>query len=708
MSSKFTMKLDMRVLQHLGIRLYSNVAAVISELVANCWDAEATRVEINFDPDNDRICISDNGVGMDVGSINDRFLTVGYEKRRVEGESSARFNRPFMGRKGIGKLSALSVADVVEVHTSDGRERSALRIDKAALEDAITRKVEYHPEEIAYVGPSTGSGTTLWLRKLAKRRLGATAAALRKRVARRFSVIGHAGTFSGDTFEVLIDGAKIGHADRDDLKSLEYLWEFGNASVPEEAVPGLHKRTTISDNKIPNHRSWEVRGWFGTARKPADLEQDDPGSMRNLIVIARGRLIQENILDKLGFNRIFGSYVTGVIEADFLDTATDDDIATSDRQRLIEDDPRVIELRQFLRAALVKASEDWGKDRRTKKADDAISELPALQAWINEIPPAQKAAAQSVIGLIGDLYMEDEEDRRNLYRAGILAFERLRLREAGHRLERLETLEAKHVLELFIMQDHFESALYADIVRTRIDAIGAFQGLTDIKAKETVLQTHLFENLWLLDAGWERAEGSETIEHRLARDYPRDFGLKLTDAQKRGRVDIKYRQSSGTHIIVELKKYEREITIEELVAQGKKYRAALHKLATQDGESDPRIEVVFVLGHPVKVDDSDGLPAGYVENQLRTINGRIFHYDQLIRNALKANREFLAAHSKADRVATVIEGLTDPSKLLKLSSKPLPDALPARSRIAKKRAAGKKGVKNRKAKGRGKPGRNGR
>ena len=44
MAAKYTMSLDMRVLQHLGIRLYSNVAAVISELVANSWDAEATEV----------------------------------------------------------------------------------------------------------------------------------------------------------------------------------------------------------------------------------------------------------------------------------------------------------------------------------------------------------------------------------------------------------------------------------------------------------------------------------------------------------------------------------------------------------------------------------------------------------------------------------------------------------------------------------------
>jgi hypothetical protein len=41
MELPYKLTLDLRVLDHLGIKLYSNAAAVLSEAVANAWDADA-------------------------------------------------------------------------------------------------------------------------------------------------------------------------------------------------------------------------------------------------------------------------------------------------------------------------------------------------------------------------------------------------------------------------------------------------------------------------------------------------------------------------------------------------------------------------------------------------------------------------------------------------------------------------------------------
>lgn len=699
---KYTMRLDMRVLQHLGIRLYSNVAAVISELVANSWDAEATQVEIKFDADNDQVVITDNGNGMTELQINQRFLTVGYEKRKSEGGTSPRFKRDFMGRKGIGKLSVLSIAEVVDVHSCCDGQKNALQIRVEDLEKAISDNVDYNPKEILFDQSICKTGTTLVLSKLVKKRSAITVAALRKRLARRFSIIGHSGSLAGDTFNVSINGKPVDHNDRDDLRALEYVWEFGKETIPKAAMPHLHERFLIANNKIRSHAGWMIKGWFGTARKPAELDQDDAGSMKNIVVLARGRLIQESILDKLGFNRIFGSYVTGLIEADFLDTEDQDDIATSDRQRLIEDDPRVKALQEFMREALLTASDTWSTKRRTKKATDSKIEYPALKKWVDELPEGQRAAANSMLGLIGELQLEadKEDDRKNLYRSGVLAFERLRLKEAAHNLERLESLDATQLLPLLIAQDHYESALYADIVRTRIEAIKQFQHLTNVKAKETVLQKHLFDNLWLLDPGWERVESSKTIEQRLQRDFPKDFAEALTKDEKLGRIDIKYRKNSGVHIIVELKKYERPVKIDDLKIQGRKYKAAMHKLATQDGETNPRIELVFVLGQPVKVDNDAGLPHDYVAQELNVINGRVAFYDELIKNALTEYEEFLTANGKSDRIEKVLNGISGASGSIASS----PMAAPARQKplpvknVPAKKTARKKVKKNRRGK----------
>lgn len=77
---KFQMSINLQVLNHLGLNLYSNTSAVLSEVVANAWDADATEVKIQID--GDTITIADNGVGMDLSDINNKYLTVGYQKRK--------------------------------------------------------------------------------------------------------------------------------------------------------------------------------------------------------------------------------------------------------------------------------------------------------------------------------------------------------------------------------------------------------------------------------------------------------------------------------------------------------------------------------------------------------------------------------------------------------------------------------------------------
>src|ERR1700749_44444 len=108
---KYTMRLSLSVLNQLGLNLYSNVPAVLSEVVANAWDAEARVVDIWLDLVDHKIVITDDGNGMDLNDINDKYLNVGYQKRDVEGPYTSTLHRHVMGRKGIGKLSLFSIAN---------------------------------------------------------------------------------------------------------------------------------------------------------------------------------------------------------------------------------------------------------------------------------------------------------------------------------------------------------------------------------------------------------------------------------------------------------------------------------------------------------------------------------------------------------------------------------------------------------------------
>ena len=69
------MTISLNVLTHLGMGLYSNIAAVLSEVVANSWDADAENVCISIDTENKKIIIQDDGHGMTVEDANQKYLS---------------------------------------------------------------------------------------------------------------------------------------------------------------------------------------------------------------------------------------------------------------------------------------------------------------------------------------------------------------------------------------------------------------------------------------------------------------------------------------------------------------------------------------------------------------------------------------------------------------------------------------------------------
>lgn len=318
--------------------------------------------------------------------------------------------------------------------------------------------------------------------------------------------------------------------------------------------------------------------------------------------------------------------MTGQVEADFLDLdgAEYEDIATSDRQRLIEDDERVLALQAFLREAFVKAADQWSDARPKKEADDLLASRPKLVEWIDALPAGRRDPARRMLGTIAALPLEKkaESSRNALYRAGVLAFERVALREATEELDQLTSLTAEDLLPLLAKQDDYEAALWADILRSRVEVISAFQGITLADEKEKVLQEHLFQHLWLIDPAWERATSSERMEENLRRVDPVILATGSEGEELTGRFDIRYATASGTHVIVELKRYSVHADIDTLVDQGRKYYNAMASILEQQNRAGEPIQVIFVLGQKLTVKNAAAKPAeDYIADALDNING---------------------------------------------------------------------------------------
>ncbi|MDX3578774.1 ATP-binding protein, partial [Streptomyces sp. FL07-04A] len=127
-----------RVIEHLGIDMYQSPVAAIAELVSNSWDADANRVTVKL-PNNlapsSEIVISDDGEGMTLKQCQDRYLKVGYNRRKDRQSELTLGGRPVMGRKGIGKFAGFGIADLVLVETvsKETGERTVFELDVARL-----------------------------------------------------------------------------------------------------------------------------------------------------------------------------------------------------------------------------------------------------------------------------------------------------------------------------------------------------------------------------------------------------------------------------------------------------------------------------------------------------------------------------------------------------------------------------------------------
>lgn len=108
----YTMSIDPSILELLGPSLYTNIYYVLAELIANAYDAQAKNVYVI--EDSDRITVEDDGTGMTYEEVSDHYLAVAQTSRSTEAETFTKDgSRRRMGRKGIGKLAALSVSENV-------------------------------------------------------------------------------------------------------------------------------------------------------------------------------------------------------------------------------------------------------------------------------------------------------------------------------------------------------------------------------------------------------------------------------------------------------------------------------------------------------------------------------------------------------------------------------------------------------------------
>ena len=537
----YRMTVDLNVLNHLGIRLYSSIPAVLSEAVANAWDADAERVDIIVT--NDSIVITDDGHGMTTTDINAKFLKVGYQRRKDDMAKSPR-GRAVLGRKGIGKLSLFSIANTIEVHSCRSDQTSGLVLSLPKIQESIENQSgEYYPKPVLEDRIEIAKGTRIEIRDLRKRTT-LTPPTLRRRLARRFSSIGH--EVDGMRFDVEINGEKVTSDDREFYRKVEYLWTYGDRGAQTAALANTkkqHFRRKVDGN---------FSGWIGTVASAGDLVSEDDDNLNDIQIMVRGKVAQERTLEKFGEDGLYARYVVGEIHADWLDDDNEEDIATTSRQSLIEDDPRVEQLWSLIHSELKYIQSQW-TDLRTKKGLQTALKVPEVKEWFETLGKDQQSKARQLFGKINSLKL-DFRNKKPLFKYGVLAFERLKLQDSLSKLNKLSEVDLAGYLSAYEDHDDLEAQLYYEISKGRLQVIESFKSHVDDNALEKVLQQLLFDHLWLLDPSWDRATMDPVMEQEVKKAVLGDEEFDGEYMKEIGRVDIQYRRSGGKHVIIELKR----------------------------------------------------------------------------------------------------------------------------------------------------------
>ncbi len=358
---KYELQLDPKILRLLGPSLYTNIYYVLAELIANAYDADARNVYIIAKPNS--IIVEDDGIGM---SYEDTkiYLNVAAETRSSEKDSYTNKGRRKIGRKGVGKLAALSVSENIWVQTiKDGEKLGFIftmyvpdnRILKPLDEKEIRfEKIKKHGTSIIMKDPHYG--------------LNKSFETIKKNLLKIFPLVDRdfrIHIIQNDKEEI------IENFDREMIDQLGGLIIIGSAfkhlvdyfknEYPNKKKNLLEIREEVKipmdlKNKTGEKKKYDliIKGWIGaykTTRGRKAMHGDFPDNFISLL--SNSKIGEYNILSYVGKNKLQEVYVVGQLHVDLFEETELPDMALSSRQGYKTDDPRYLKVISYVAKKLL-------------------------------------------------------------------------------------------------------------------------------------------------------------------------------------------------------------------------------------------------------------------------------------------------------------------------------------------------------------------
>jgi hypothetical protein len=339
---------------------------VLGEAISNSWDADAENVWIYIDKANNSLIIKDDGNGMDKADFQDKFLKIGYSKRKSGSKSTK--GRPYIGRKGIGKLALLSCAERISVLTkTDKSTYVGGVIDNSGLDKAIKNDLtpdQYQLDKVdekffEIYTQDHKHGTILYFENI-NDGIKNSIDHLKKLIALdfRFSLL-------DNTFNIFLNDDLVTLDDLNDLANdTQFAWNINDLKDPylEKLASSqkLYKTTPLTAEVA-------IKGFIASVEKPSQLKIKSTDEKVTIDLFVNGRLREKDILKHIPSTRVVESYLYGQIHFDELDD--EEDRFASSREGIVADDPKYKAMLERLKEIIAIIMSNWDLLRNEVRDD---------------------------------------------------------------------------------------------------------------------------------------------------------------------------------------------------------------------------------------------------------------------------------------------------------------------------------------------------
>jgi len=152
------------IITELGEESISNSNIAVAELIKNAYDANSEKVFlefVNLDKHNTSIRIVDEGVGMGLTDIKDKFMDVGSPHKKDIVKTPV-FDRVPVGAKGIGRFASHSLGNKLVLKTAVKSERTGHELEfDWKLFDQSKKATDVDIPMVTFNKKTTECGTTL-------------------------------------------------------------------------------------------------------------------------------------------------------------------------------------------------------------------------------------------------------------------------------------------------------------------------------------------------------------------------------------------------------------------------------------------------------------------------------------------------------------------------------------------------------------------